>query len=94
MALEMRYDSRTRLEHKTPESYKSDESRGNTGNTGNTGNNSQGEAAPVVAGISALHGAAPDCAHPETTTERMADGSTLIRCLTCRHLQVTPFERS
>ena len=34
------------------------------------------------------------CAHPETTTETMLDGSTLIRCLTCRYSRVTPAERS
>jgi hypothetical protein len=35
----------------------------------------------------------PPCAHPETRTETMLDGSTLIRCLTCRYLHVTPAER-
>jgi hypothetical protein len=35
----------------------------------------------------------PPCAHPETRTERMEDGSTLVRCLTCRYRHVTPPER-
>jgi hypothetical protein len=35
----------------------------------------------------------PPCAHPETRTERMEDGSTLVRCTACRYRQVTAPER-
>ena len=66
-----------------------------TGNTGNSGNSPQDPPALAVTGSYALNGAAPDClpppcTHPETRTECMEDGSTLVRCLTCRRIvQVT-----
>jgi hypothetical protein len=40
------------------------------------------------------NGTAPPCPHPETRTETMEDGSTLIRCTTCRYRQVLSPERS
>jgi hypothetical protein len=55
-----------------------------------------GAALPETLGSAFLAGPdclPPPCAHPETRTETMGDGSTLIRCTTCRYRQVVTPER-
>ena len=52
------------------------------------------ESMPLIRnGVAAPDCLPPPCAHPETRAESMADGSTLIRCLTCLYRQVRAPER-